>query len=95
MAGVPPAMQKLQQAIETAMDELQRQQLIPIQKEAFLCSAKCCDKHQDMHHLQQWCVGGSATGRVFCWQRHWPCFLLAPHIAPKKHLMCLAAAGRV
>jgi hypothetical protein len=36
------------------MDEMQRQNLIPLQKDAFLCSAKCCDKHKDMNNLQQW-----------------------------------------
>jgi hypothetical protein len=35
------------------MDELQIAGLIPLQKQAFVCSAKCCDTHKDMHHLQQ------------------------------------------
>eukprot|EP00878_Enallax_costatus_P017603 GHUV01018495.1.p1 GENE.GHUV01018495.1~~GHUV01018495.1.p1 ORF type:complete len:142 (+),score=38.41 GHUV01018495.1:157-582(+) len=48
-----PAMQKLQHAIEGAMDEMQRKGLVPMQKEAFLCSARCCDQTQDMQQLQQ------------------------------------------
>lgn len=35
------------------MDEMQRTHLIPLQKDAFVCSAKCCDKHKDMSALQQ------------------------------------------
>jgi hypothetical protein len=42
------------QTLEAAMDELQRKNLIPLQKESFLCAAKCCDKHSDMQALQQW-----------------------------------------
>jgi hypothetical protein len=44
----------LLQTLEAAMDELQRKNLIPLQKESFLCAAKCCDKHSDMQALQQW-----------------------------------------
>lgn len=40
------------QTIESTMDEMQRTNLIPLQKEAFLCSAKCCDKHKQMENLQ-------------------------------------------
>lgn len=46
-------MQALQKTIETTMDEMQRTHLIPLQKDAFLCSAKCCDRHKDMEALQQ------------------------------------------
>lgn len=42
------------QALEGAMDEMQRKSLVPLQKESFLCSAKCCDQTQDMQQLQQW-----------------------------------------
>jgi hypothetical protein len=44
----------LLQTLEAAMDELQRKNLIPLQKESFLCAAECCDKHSDMQALQQW-----------------------------------------
>ena len=40
-------------AVETAMEDLQRRHLIPTQKQAFLCSAKCCDSHSDLGTLQQ------------------------------------------
>jgi len=42
------------QTIESTMDEMQRQYLIPLQKDAFLCSAKCCDRHKEMQNLQNW-----------------------------------------
>ncbi|KAF8058071.1 FAM136A [Scenedesmus sp. PABB004] len=51
--ATPPSVVKLQGAIEGAMDELQRKQLVPLQKQAFLCSAACCDKPLDMAALQQ------------------------------------------
>eukprot|EP00882_Tetradesmus_deserticola_P031899 GHRQ01036080.1.p2 GENE.GHRQ01036080.1~~GHRQ01036080.1.p2 ORF type:complete len:111 (+),score=46.54 GHRQ01036080.1:170-502(+) len=46
--------------LEAAMDDLQRKNLIPLQKESFLCAAKCCDKHSDMQALQQCTVNCQA-----------------------------------
>eukprot|EP00879_Flechtneria_rotunda_P011025 GHRR01011520.1.p1 GENE.GHRR01011520.1~~GHRR01011520.1.p1 ORF type:complete len:142 (+),score=37.72 GHRR01011520.1:218-643(+) len=51
--AAPPSLQQLQTAMGGVMDELQRSSLIPLQKEAFICSANCCDQHQDMRALQQ------------------------------------------
>lgn len=43
------------QAMEAAMDELQTKHLIPLQKQAFVCSAACCDKHAtNIQALQEW-----------------------------------------
>eukprot|EP00882_Tetradesmus_deserticola_P010138 GHRQ01010713.1.p2 GENE.GHRQ01010713.1~~GHRQ01010713.1.p2 ORF type:complete len:142 (+),score=64.22 GHRQ01010713.1:282-707(+) len=56
----PPTVQKLQSTLEAAMDDLQRKNLIPLQKESFLCAAKCCDKHSDMQALQQCTVNCQA-----------------------------------
>lgn len=36
------------------MNDLYKQQLIPRQKDAFLCSARCCDSSNDMGDLQKW-----------------------------------------
>ncbi|WIA13303.1 hypothetical protein OEZ85_006887 [Tetradesmus obliquus] len=56
----PPTVQKLQSTLEAALDELQRKNLIPLQKDSFLCAAKCCDKHSDMQALQQCTVNCQA-----------------------------------
>lgn len=34
------------------MEDLQRKQLVPLQKSAFMCAAACCDKQSDMAALQ-------------------------------------------
>lgn len=39
------------------MDDLQRAHLIPIQRAAFECSAKCCDPRQRLEAIQQ-CADG-------------------------------------
>lgn len=48
------------------VEDIQRSYLIPQQKEAFLCCARCCDQHQDTQGLQRWWVpeslGGVRTG---------------------------------
>ncbi len=42
------------QELESNMNDLYKQQLIPRQKDAFLCSARCCDSSNDMGDLQKW-----------------------------------------
>jgi hypothetical protein len=41
------------------MSEVYKKQLIPRQKDAFLCSARCCDASGDMADLQKWCAAGA------------------------------------
>lgn len=42
------------QELEASMNDVYQKQLIPRQKDAFLCSARCCDSSKDMGDLQQW-----------------------------------------
>lgn len=35
---------------------LDKAHLRPLQKESYLCMAKCCDTAQDPGQLQEWCV---------------------------------------
>lgn len=53
MAQPPPSLDKLQKDVEGLMSDLQKQRLIPMQKEAFLCSAKCCDASSPLPLIQQ------------------------------------------
>jgi hypothetical protein len=66
-AMMPPNVLKLQKQMESLGEELQRTHLIPKQKEAFLCCAKCCDNTASLHQVQA-CVercsqGPQAAGR--------------------------------
>jgi hypothetical protein len=45
-----------QKDVVALMDDLQRSWLIPMQKAAFLCSAKCCDAKTPLPEIQTWCV---------------------------------------
>jgi hypothetical protein len=36
------------------MNDVYKKQLVPRQKDAFLCSARCCDASGDMADLQKW-----------------------------------------
>ena len=38
------------------MGDMQKRYLIPMQKEAFLCSARCCDPGVQLPSIQQWCA---------------------------------------
>ena len=43
------------QAIMSMVEDVTKQHLIPKQKEAFLCCAKCCDNNADStQNLQNW-----------------------------------------
>jgi hypothetical protein len=57
-----------QQAVEAAVDDVQKQHIIPRQKEAFLCCARCCETEVSTgaQALQAWWVGGKREGLV--WQ---------------------------
>lgn len=35
-------------------EDISKKYILPTQKEAFLCCAKCCDKVGDMQDLQSW-----------------------------------------
>ncbi|GIL54286.1 hypothetical protein Vafri_9857 [Volvox africanus] len=43
MAFMPQSVQDVQKAMESMIEDIQKKILIPKQKEAFLCCAKCCD----------------------------------------------------
>ncbi|KAG2485234.1 hypothetical protein HYH03_016020 [Edaphochlamys debaryana] len=43
MAMMPKSVADVQKAVEGVVEDLQRTQLVPRQKEAFLCCARCCD----------------------------------------------------
>ncbi|KXZ53137.1 hypothetical protein GPECTOR_7g1028 [Gonium pectorale] len=43
MAFMPQSVQDVQKAVENVIEDLQKTVLMPRQKEAFLCCAKCCD----------------------------------------------------
>ncbi|PNW75994.1 hypothetical protein CHLRE_12g551900v5 [Chlamydomonas reinhardtii] len=43
MAFMPQSIQDVQKAVENMIEDLQKTVLMPKQKEAFLCCAKCCD----------------------------------------------------
>eukprot|EP00197_Chlamydomonas_leiostraca_P003046 CAMPEP_0202868052 /NCGR_PEP_ID=MMETSP1391-20130828/10068_1 /ASSEMBLY_ACC=CAM_ASM_000867 /TAXON_ID=1034604 /ORGANISM="Chlamydomonas leiostraca, Strain SAG 11-49" /LENGTH=139 /DNA_ID=CAMNT_0049548153 /DNA_START=16 /DNA_END=435 /DNA_ORIENTATION=- len=48
----PASVQRVQKAIEGMVEDLQRTYLIPKQKDAFLCCAKCCDTSSNAPELQ-------------------------------------------
>jgi hypothetical protein len=54
------------QAIESMMTEVQRTLLVPKQKEAFLCCAKCCDANSEPKEIQQWWVGPGVGYASMC-----------------------------
>lgn len=43
------------QAMAEFVEEIDRSQLRPMQKEAFLRSADCCDRARTQEDLQAWC----------------------------------------
>jgi len=45
-----------QQDVSGLMEDLQKQFLIPMQRQSFVCSANCCDPKQQLPAIQQWCV---------------------------------------
>ncbi len=57
---VPPSVKKVEASIQGMVEELQKQHLVPKQKEAFLCCARCCDFPDNTAQLQNWC---EASGR--------------------------------
>ena len=54
MDMVPPSVKKVEKAMEAMIGDLQKQYLLPKQKDAFLCCAKCCDASDDLQALQGW-----------------------------------------
>ncbi len=40
--------------MQDMIGDIQKQHLLPRQKEAFLCCAKCCDVSSDLQQLQGW-----------------------------------------
>lgn len=49
-------MQQVEKAVESMMQDIHRDLLQPMQKEAFLCCARCCDTSDGMQQLQNWCA---------------------------------------
>lgn len=45
--------------MEKMVGVLDKQHLRPMQKDSYLCMAKCCDSANTPADLQQWCVGDS------------------------------------
>ena len=54
MDMVPPSVKKVEKAMEAMISDIQKQYLLPKQKDAFLCCAKCCDVSDDLQALQGW-----------------------------------------
>ncbi|KAL6765310.1 hypothetical protein V8C86DRAFT_2457481 [Haematococcus lacustris] len=48
----PASVLRVQKSVENVVDELQREKLIPVQKNAFLCCAKCCDTSSSVQEIQ-------------------------------------------
>ena len=46
------------QAMEGMVSKLDKTTLRPLQKESYLCMAKCCDTAPGPSELQEWCVPG-------------------------------------
>lgn len=46
------------QAMEGMVSKLDKTTLRPLQKESYLCMAKCCDTAPGPQELQEWCVQG-------------------------------------
>lgn len=67
----PQSIERVQNSVERMMEDIGRQHLIPSQKAAFLCCAKCCDDTGNFkpQQLQSWWVavwpGGAAAVRPF------------------------------
>ena len=51
------------QATEVMARKLDRESLRPMQKESYLCMAKCCDTAPGPAELQEWCVPRHAVPR--------------------------------
>jgi len=56
MDNIPNSVKKVEKAMESMIAEIQKAHLLPKQKEAFLCCAKCCDSSDDLQQLQGWWV---------------------------------------
>ena len=44
----------LRQAVESMIEDIQKGVLLPKQKEAFLCCAKCCDTAGGVRDMESW-----------------------------------------
>lgn len=63
---VPPSVKNVEAKIQSMVEELQKQHLVPLQKEAFLCCARCCDHPDNVAQLQncvERCSKGSAQAQ--------------------------------
>lgn len=66
MAFMPQSVQDVQKAVESMIEDIQKGVLLPKQKEAFLCCAKCCDTAsgvRDMESCVQRCSQPSAEAQ--------------------------------
>eukprot|EP00199_Chlamydomonas_sp_CCMP681_P004662 CAMPEP_0119107928 /NCGR_PEP_ID=MMETSP1180-20130426/12454_1 /TAXON_ID=3052 ORGANISM="Chlamydomonas cf sp, Strain CCMP681" /NCGR_SAMPLE_ID=MMETSP1180 /ASSEMBLY_ACC=CAM_ASM_000741 /LENGTH=140 /DNA_ID=CAMNT_0007093479 /DNA_START=75 /DNA_END=497 /DNA_ORIENTATION=+ len=51
----PASVERVQKAVESMVEGIQRSHLVPAQKEAFLCCARCCDANGSTKQMQS-CV---------------------------------------
>jgi Eukaryotic protein of unknown function (DUF842) len=54
MAAIPQSVQQVEKQVELMVEDIQKKHLLPKQKEAFLCCAKCCDTNDNVQQLQGW-----------------------------------------
>lgn len=53
--NTPPGIAKVEKSVESMLQSIQKQHLLPRQKDAFLCSARCCDTASSLQDVQS-CV---------------------------------------
>ncbi len=55
------------QGLESLVNDVDKSHFRPLQKESFLCQARCCDSAQTQADLRNWCVtpGPSATSALY------------------------------
>eukprot|EP00798_Chlamydomonas_sp_ICE-L_P021848 gene21848-28878_t len=58
----PDSVQHVEKAITSMVEEIQVKYLVPKQKEAFLCCAKCCDTNASNAQNLQSCVERCSMG---------------------------------
>jgi len=92
MDNIPNSVKKVEKAMESMIAEIQKAHLLPKQKEAFLCCAKCCDSSDDLQQLQGWWVDAirwlsDAPACAASHMVHLPCMEKRHHVElPRKSL---------
>ncbi|KAK9841274.1 hypothetical protein WJX74_002993 [Apatococcus lobatus] len=57
MAGPEQRAESMRRALEAAVNRIEKSTLRPMQKEAFLCQARCCDSAEDLNLCCNRCQG--------------------------------------